>query len=294
MSETLLEQLRGLGDLDASWRVFGAATHRYFLCPPLGEAELAPLEAAIRAPLPQAYREFVTQIASGGVGPGYGLYWLGAYARPAGLDDAAALAWAVERLFASEATRAWRDENIPSTPAKAKLELPAGVPPALRELLAGAALAPAEPINELETFVSQLCDAMAGRVLEELGRPFPFTEAVHAGDELHAAKLSTRTPAEAQRAWDRVWRAHGLDRLDEGALPLCDYGHSLYAYLVVCGPEAGHVWLVNEDELMVEPFGSPHATLHGRGVALPAGPTSFDTWYEHWLACTRLKLGHGV
>jgi len=66
---TLKETLAALAAADPQLRRFGAATHRY---------ELAPvLSASAATHLPDELRAYATQIASGGVGPYYGLLPLG-------------------------------------------------------------------------------------------------------------------------------------------------------------------------------------------------------------------------
>jgi len=61
----------------AGKRVFGAASHRYELHPPLDQSAVARFEAAHSVQLPSDYRAFLTQIGNGGAGPYYGVFKLG-------------------------------------------------------------------------------------------------------------------------------------------------------------------------------------------------------------------------
>lgn len=76
--ETLRETIAKLAAADRSYRRFGAATHRYAFAPP----------AAIDFDVPDDYRDYVTQLSAGGVGPYYGLL---VGARPIALGELRAL-----------------------------------------------------------------------------------------------------------------------------------------------------------------------------------------------------------
>ncbi|HEU4734022.1 MAG TPA: hypothetical protein VFT22_39290 [Kofleriaceae bacterium] len=69
---TIRDRIRLLAEIDPDHRLFGARAHEYQLAPPLTEAELAALEAAL-GPLPADYRTFVRTFAAHGAGPYYGL-----------------------------------------------------------------------------------------------------------------------------------------------------------------------------------------------------------------------------
>ncbi|MCC6809285.1 MAG: SMI1/KNR4 family protein [Deltaproteobacteria bacterium] len=73
-----------------AWRGFRA--HGGRLLPPLGEAEIAALEAQIGAPLPSDYRAYLRDVSGGGAGPGYGL--LSPLGAPQRALAAGELAWA--------------------------------------------------------------------------------------------------------------------------------------------------------------------------------------------------------
>ncbi len=55
------------------YRIVGAASHRYRAAPRLSEAEVAAFEVAQLVSLPAGYREWITTVGNGGVGPDEGL-----------------------------------------------------------------------------------------------------------------------------------------------------------------------------------------------------------------------------
>lgn len=73
LTARLREILAALAASDPSLKRFGAAQHRYELAPPLSDAEVAKLDDALGAPLPEDFRDYVTGLSAGGVGPYYGL-----------------------------------------------------------------------------------------------------------------------------------------------------------------------------------------------------------------------------
>lgn len=73
LTSRLREILAALAASDASFKRFGAAQHRYELAPPLTDEQLAVLDEAAGAPLPDDFVDYVTRLSAGGVGPYYGL-----------------------------------------------------------------------------------------------------------------------------------------------------------------------------------------------------------------------------
>ena len=72
LTTRLREILGALAASDTQLRRFGAARHRYAFAPPIEEAALAAIEHEI-GELPEDYRDHVTRLSAGGVGPYYGL-----------------------------------------------------------------------------------------------------------------------------------------------------------------------------------------------------------------------------
>ena len=73
---TLWRKLRELVTYDPNLTVFGARSHKYRVYPCLTLSEIDDFEQQHKVVLPEDYREFLTQIGNGGVGPEYGLHRL--------------------------------------------------------------------------------------------------------------------------------------------------------------------------------------------------------------------------
>ncbi|MDB4962109.1 MAG: hypothetical protein JWP01_2108 [Myxococcales bacterium] len=71
LATTVREAIAALAASDRARKRFGAAQHGYELAPPIPVAEV---ERTLGVELPEDVRVFVTEVASGGAGPGYG--WL--------------------------------------------------------------------------------------------------------------------------------------------------------------------------------------------------------------------------
>jgi hypothetical protein len=69
---TLRETFATLAAADRSFKRFGATHHRYELALPLDD--VSTIEHALGATLPEDYRDYVTHVGAGGVGPYYGLF----------------------------------------------------------------------------------------------------------------------------------------------------------------------------------------------------------------------------
>ncbi|MEG1026476.1 MAG: SMI1/KNR4 family protein [Flavobacterium sp.] len=65
-----IEQLR---QLDKNLTLFGSNTHKYCLNPTLSEDTILNFETTHNITLPNDYKEFLTKIGNGGIGPAYGL-----------------------------------------------------------------------------------------------------------------------------------------------------------------------------------------------------------------------------
>jgi SMI1/KNR4 family protein SUKH-1 len=73
LATRLREILSALAASDVALRRFGAAQHRYEFAPPISDDALAAIEHELGEPLPDEYRDHVTRVSGGGVGPYYGL-----------------------------------------------------------------------------------------------------------------------------------------------------------------------------------------------------------------------------
>ncbi|MBI2373598.1 MAG: SMI1/KNR4 family protein [Deltaproteobacteria bacterium] len=107
-----------------------------------------------------------------------------------------------------------------------------------------------------------------------LGVPFPHTTAWN----LPQARLWTPQYFETEEA-EHEW-SESLDAeywnpaIMSGAVPICEHGCALRTWLVVKGPEHGHVWF----DARVDHQGvRPHEDATGHRM-------TFGAWYERWLA----------
>lgn len=66
--KSVMARIRALQDVDLDWKVA-----RWFFEPPLPENVLEQWERKRKTRLPEDYRMFLTEIAEGGTGPGYGV-----------------------------------------------------------------------------------------------------------------------------------------------------------------------------------------------------------------------------
>lgn len=107
----------------------------------------------------------------------------------------------------------------------------------------------------------------------KLSEPFPYTEARNEKLEYPPEELERTDENEYERQLDeserKYWAAHPM----HGSIPICHEGCAIRIWLVVNGPEAGHLW---EDD---------RANDGGiRPVLLSDGSrTTFSAWYREWL-----------
>lgn len=67
------ERIERLRAADPSLRVHGATGHGFRLAPVLSESQVVEAERALGVRFPEEYRTFLTEVGSGGAGPGYGM-----------------------------------------------------------------------------------------------------------------------------------------------------------------------------------------------------------------------------
>jgi len=280
-------RLTRLSERSGAARLFGAETHRYFLCPPLSDEAIAEFENRGGVLLPDQYRRFVGGVAGGGVGPGYGLCWLGA-ALQASNDDPEQWAAAADPLvFDSAERRAWRDANLSDEPPP-PVSMPDFLPPGAR--------GPTPLHSERTRFVLGLAREMRsllqGEALTELQTPFALTAPVDAEPHISEIDWGGLDPEQTEAELRRLEALVGFDRAYQGTLPLCSYGHGITARLVVHGVGPGTVWIVDPENLLAAPFGPDSHDLHGPDPR-PERGADFDAWFSDWLRCAERRLGVG-
>ncbi|ACK73517.1 conserved hypothetical protein [Gloeothece citriformis PCC 7424] len=74
--EQLKQKLHHLAQLDKTQQIYGSEIHQYKIYPCLSSSNIENFESQYRVSLPEDYRQFLLNIANGGVGPGYGLFQL--------------------------------------------------------------------------------------------------------------------------------------------------------------------------------------------------------------------------
>ena len=111
------------------------------------------------------------------------------------------------------------------------------------------------------------CDHFVGT----LSIPFPHTAAWNDLSGLPSEILADSDEDEYFRQMETFER--GYYRAIDGAIPICHLGCALRQWLVVIGPEAGHVWSDSRaDNEGLSPL-----------LCSRASRTTFYTWYRTWL-----------
>jgi hypothetical protein len=287
MINNFKKRLDVVASLDPEFSQFGSDKHRYYQITPLKRGDVANFEKKAEISLPDDYREFVTNVLSGGVGPGYGLYWLGAALMPELEDESVAIAVATDIIFADERDKQWRGQHL-GKPSADKVELPDFIPEEVRAMAANI-----QPVDPITSFVRHFCFPywMISKRLELLKKPFPFSEKISATEELESLGLPAMEPVQAKKVSRQIWKKYGFDGYEHGTVSLCHYGRGIYALLVVSGQCKGQVWIFHMEDLRLEPFGpAVSGYLHTGISGLPEGSCSFILWYDHWLASVEAKL----
>lgn len=111
------------------------------------------------------------------------------------------------------------------------------------------------------------CDGFVGTP----GTPFPHTAAWNDLDGLPCESLAGTDEGEYSRQMEKFEERYY--RAIDGAIPICHLGCALRQWLVVTGPEAGHVWLDSRSD------------FEGLSPVLDDGVsrTTFYVWYRTWL-----------
>ncbi len=106
-----------------------------------------------------------------------------------------------------------------------------------------------------------------------LAEPFPHSDTWNLPDELFDAPGDLKSD-EAEEKWqqahdEKAW----APELMNGAFPICHQGCAFRTYLVVSGPERGHVW---SDGRASDEGIAPHVGANGERM-------TFADWYLDWL-----------
>jgi hypothetical protein len=259
--EMIKQQIENLRSNDPRFRLFGSGSHRYRLVPPLPSAHVADIESAFQITLPPEYRDFITTVANGGAGPGYGLerfiYLASKEAKPK----------PAQRLFRIIDVDGW----------EIKQPYPCD-----------------EAGNELDRFDFHLFDSAASYAPDgDLGaacltRPFPLTAPFRAiTDDMWEAYIPNWN---AQIRDRHKANKEELSRVSpsDGAMRIAHYGSRIYALIVLNGPFRGQIW-IHDPNLGDYVPASMRTDLHDQTIKvedayrLQRKPPLFDEWYQHWL-----------
>jgi hypothetical protein len=276
---------------DRERALFGAESHKHGLLPRLDEAEVDAVEAAIGVSLPAAYRRYVTEVSSGGMGPGYGLPWLPALLYPPERERFPYEA-AADRIFPDDEARAWaRREFAPLTEVEIQARL-ARLPPedAQRAIAAASFVRTYE--GRRDHYLDHCRDLFQTAPRGRAHLPFRFTARHTAAPDIDAIDWSSLDNEAWAREWSRLKRHHGFDDAEDGTLRLSDYGCGVIALLVLTGPQRGVVWAYDTENLVLEPFFPGWAEWHD--YPAPEPPWDFDAWIRHWMSGAERQLDAGL
>lgn len=286
----LPRRLASLRQLDVDRALFGADAHKHNPLPPLVEDELRVVEGQLGVGLPESYRRYLSQVSSGGAGPGYGLPWPGALLVDS--DDAVSFyESAAARMFLSAEEKAWAaSEFAPLSESDVQVRLQ-GFPAEARERL----VADARWVRSFEGRRNRYIDHCCAPYLEPAGNTesaFPFRERHTAAPEIDAIDWNALPDDERSSTFVRLREKYGFDRAWDGTIRLGDYGSGVVALLVVAGPERGAVWMFDTENLVLEPFFPQWADWHH--YPPPPPPWDFEAWFSHWLDGAERQLQRGI
>jgi len=127
-------------------------------------------------------------------------------------------------------------------------------------------------------------DGDGASLTTDLTQPFPHTSAWNMED--HPIWRSQPDPddQDAYDAWDEEFQAlYWNAKWTVGAVCICHIGCALRYWLVVNGPERGHVWYDGTaDRTGLEPCSDANGNR-----------LTFTGWYEDWLDASLKKVGAG-
>jgi hypothetical protein len=229
--------LNALRAADRSLSLPGASSHRYANNPPLSETQVREFEEQFEVRLPEDYREYLLSVGNGGAGPDFGVFRLGFHA-----DGHDRVRWEQGR-------------DVGTLSAPFPLSQPWNLPGFWPE--------------DEDAVVSDAVIEASARELERLGI------------QLHRDRIGRRdlvkNPFTGEplpvTLWLLVTEAYYSAALLNGCIPLNTEGCNLSGWLVVTGPERGHVWR----DLRVDHEGIvPAESARARRL-------TFRDWYEGWI-----------
>ncbi len=279
-TKDLIQRLADLRSRDRQHALFGACQHRHLAFSVATEEEVAVFERAQGIELPEEYREYVTQVSSGGVGPGYGMYaFAGSY-----MDCGAATLPSklrTRRLFRTEQEQRDAREALEAelTQEKADLAADATLTRGIQELqgiderldrLVDAATEDVRIRGSALTYAAWLREHPGW-----LAVPFAFTSPFELPPEIFEG-----ADEQGEDGLEQALQKYKMELWDQGAIPLCHYGCGYYAFLVTSGAERGHVWIWDVDAVLVTPFPPP---WQEHGLRPTERRYGFLDWFESWL-----------
>jgi hypothetical protein len=106
-----------------------------------------------------------------------------------------------------------------------------------------------------------------------LAEPFLFTDDWNDLQEMPSDELRQADEQEYERRLDQFESRYWGSSLMNGAIPICHEGCALRVWLVVTGPQAGHLWHDGR---------SDYSGLKPLRLA-DGSRATFSTWYGEWL-----------
>ena len=282
---SITNRLVKLRQRDRGHQLFGASSHRYYACPTLRSDELEEFERRAGLTLPSGYRDFLQTVAGGGVGPGYGLSWLTAsLCEPTTNDEAWARAVA-PRLFPTREGLEWFDDTLPPEPARSDKDWPEFLPPNLKPPKLSQR---SERMRFILAVSKNTRDLLSAENVLQLSTPFAIEHGLDAEPEISSIAWDSLDSQQTIAELDRLWALKGFERAHHGTIPIASYGHGISALLVAHGTNAGDVWILDEENLLLQPFSQDWLDMHGVGATRDFRGPQFVDWYLDWLSCTEL------
>ncbi|MEJ2618796.1 MAG: SMI1/KNR4 family protein [Candidatus Thiodiazotropha sp.] len=293
-SLNIKNRLTYLNSHDTSENIFGSSSHHYFIFPKISEKNIGIIENKLSIRIPEEYKYYLTNISGGGVGPGYGLQWLESIIFES-LDNDNFTKMTIDQYFSSKEAKKWAQSTLQPQNQESYYDInryPSELPQSLKDKfeLSHKNKLSQKPINfYLKVFINNLSRYIRQVANNsDIDKPFPFTKPIDGYRNISRNSV-TIDEDEADREWLRLWKQYDLDRFRNGTIPICSYGHEVVAILVVNGDEYGNVWILDSENLILEPFGDNWAILHSSKHA-HSNRYNFIEWFLHWLDSSELLV----